>query len=120
MVNSASHTASFTQRAALEALTGPQDSVGVMVAEFSRRRDLIVDGFNNIPGFSCVRPSGAFYAFPNIKDTGLKSTPLAQIWAEMPAISRGDFNEAPPNFTGQFLELVFVQRTHVRRLLDPV
>lgn len=77
MVNSASHTASFTQRAALEALTGPQDSVGVMVAEFSRRRDLIVDGFNSIPGFSCVRPSGAFYAFPNIKETGLKSTPLA-------------------------------------------
>lgn len=77
MVNSASHTASFTQQAALEALTGPQDSVDVMVAEFKRRRDLIVSGFNSIPGFRCANPSGAFYAFPNITGTGISSKVLA-------------------------------------------
>jgi aspartate/methionine/tyrosine aminotransferase len=77
MVNSASHTASFTQQAALEALTGPQDSVDVMVAEFKRRRDLIVSGFNGIPGFRCANPSGAFYAFPNVTGTGISSKVLA-------------------------------------------
>jgi aspartate/methionine/tyrosine aminotransferase len=77
MVNSNSHTASFTQRAAIEALRGPQDAVGKMVAEFARRRDVIVEGFNRIPGFRCARPGGAFYAFPNIMETGLPSTELA-------------------------------------------
>ena len=64
MVNCVSHTASFTQRAGIEALTGPQDSVTVMVGEFKRRRDVIVEGLNRIPGFSCARPGGAFYVFP--------------------------------------------------------
>jgi aspartate/methionine/tyrosine aminotransferase len=77
MVNSNSHTASFTQRAAIEALRGPQDSVAKMVAEFSRRRDVIVEGFNNIPGFRCARPGGAFYAFPNVTGTGIPSAELA-------------------------------------------
>ncbi len=78
MVNSASHTASFTQRAAIAALEGPQDSVREMVAEFKRRRDLIVDGFNQIPGFRCATPGGAFYAFPNIEGTGVDSKTLAE------------------------------------------
>jgi aspartate/methionine/tyrosine aminotransferase len=77
MVNSVSHTASFTQRAAIEALKGPQDSVLEMVAEFKRRRDLIVEGFNKIPGFRCATPGGAFYAFPNIEGTGVSSKELA-------------------------------------------
>jgi len=77
MVNAHSHTASFTQRAALTALTGPQDCVSQMVAEFARRRDVIVEGFNRIPGFRCVRPGGAFYAFPNITATGIPSGELA-------------------------------------------
>jgi len=77
MVNSNSHTASFTQRAAIEALQGPQQSVAAMVAEFARRRDVIVAGFNSIPGFRCARPSGAFYAFPNISETGIPSKDLA-------------------------------------------
>jgi len=78
MVNSASHTASFTQRAAIAALEGPQDSVREMVAEFKRRRDLIVEGFNRIPGFRCATPGGAFYAFPNIEGTGFESKTLAE------------------------------------------
>jgi aspartate aminotransferase len=78
MVNSASHTASFTQRAAIAALEGPQESVTEMVAEFRRRRDLIVDGFNQIPGFRCATPGGAFYAFPNVTATGMDSRTLAE------------------------------------------
>ena len=77
MVNCVSHTASFTQRAGMEALSGPQDAVKEMVAEFKRRREVIVDGFNRIPGFSCATPGGAFYAFPNIKGTGIPSDELA-------------------------------------------
>jgi aspartate/methionine/tyrosine aminotransferase len=77
MVNSNSHTASFTQRAAIEALRGPQDAVAKMVAEFARRRDVIVEGFNRIPGFRCARPGGAFYAFPNVSATGIPSNELA-------------------------------------------
>ena len=64
MVNSNSCTASFTQRAGLAALQGPQDAVDAMVAEFRRRRDVIVKGLNEIPGFRCVVPDGAFYVFP--------------------------------------------------------
>ena len=76
-VNAASHTASFTQRAAIEALRGPQDSVQEMVAEFRRRRDVIVDGLNSVPGFRCAVPGGAFYAFPNSEGTGRDSSDLA-------------------------------------------
>jgi aspartate/methionine/tyrosine aminotransferase len=77
MVNSNSCTASFTQRAGLAALQGPQDAVDQMVAEFRRRRDAIVRGLNQIPGFSCAVPQGAFYVFPNVKQTGLSSRDLA-------------------------------------------
>src|SRR5262245_36777019 len=64
-VNSNSCTASFTQRAGIAALEGPQEGVEKMVAEFRRRRDAVVKGLNEIPGFRCASPSGAFYAFPN-------------------------------------------------------
>ena len=79
MVNSNSCTASFTQRAGIAALTGPQDAVTAMVAEFKRRRDAIVSGLNQIPGFRCVLPSGAFYAFPNVTGTGMASKELADL-----------------------------------------
>ncbi len=78
-VNSNSCTASFTQRAGLAALQGPQDCVTAMVSEFRNRRDAIVRGLNQVPGFRCPLPSGAFYAFPNITGTGLKSKPLADL-----------------------------------------
>jgi len=77
MVNSNSCTASFTQRAALAALRGDQAPVDAMVAEFRRRRDAFVEKLNTIPGFRCSIPAGAFYAFPNIEDTGWKSKALA-------------------------------------------
>lgn len=78
MVNSNSCTASFTQRAGLAGLTGPQDDVDKMVAEFRRRRDAFVHGLNTLPGFHCTLPEGAFYAFPNIQGTGHKSKDLAE------------------------------------------
>jgi aspartate/methionine/tyrosine aminotransferase len=77
MVNSNSCTASFTQRAGIVAIDGPQDDVDKMNAEFLRRRDAFVAGLNSLPGFRCAIPQGAFYAFPNITGTGRKSKELA-------------------------------------------
>jgi aspartate/methionine/tyrosine aminotransferase len=77
MVNSNSCTASFTQRAGIAAVTGPQDDVEAMVAEFRRRRDAFCAGLNTLPGFRCAIPGGAFYAFPNVQGTGISSRELA-------------------------------------------
>lgn len=76
-VNSNSCTASFTQRAGMAALEGPQECVTTMVAEYRRRRDVMVAGLNGIKGFRCAVPGGAFYAFPNITGTGMASKALA-------------------------------------------
>jgi aspartate aminotransferase len=77
IVNSVSCTSSFSQRAALAALTGPQHEAERMVAEFKRRRDFVVDGLNRIPGISCLLPHGAFYVFPNVSSFGLPSKQIA-------------------------------------------
>ena len=77
MVNSNSCTATFTQRAGIAALTGPEDDMARMVAEFRRRRDAFCAGLNTLRGFRCGIPGGAFYAFPNIQGTGWKSKALA-------------------------------------------
>jgi aspartate/methionine/tyrosine aminotransferase len=71
--NATSCTASMTQMAGVEALNGPQESVDRMVEEFRRRRDVIVDGLNALEGVRCLPPQGAFYAFPDIRGTGLTS-----------------------------------------------
>ncbi len=71
-----------TQYAGLAALTGPQDAVREMVAEFDARRKLVVDGLNAIEGISCILPKGAFYAFPNIKATGWQAKKLASALLE--------------------------------------
>jgi len=75
--NSNSCTASFTQRAGVAALTGPQEASAAMVREFKKRRDVIVDGLNAIKGITCRLPKGAFYVFPNIKGTGKSSREFA-------------------------------------------
>ncbi len=77
IVNSTSCTASFTQRAGIAALEGPQDDVDHMVAEFRRRRDAFCGGLNSLRGFRCPIPEGAFYAFPEITGTGRPSKELA-------------------------------------------
>ncbi|HEX4063376.1 MAG TPA: pyridoxal phosphate-dependent aminotransferase [Streptosporangiaceae bacterium] len=76
VINSVSCTSAFSQDAAAAALTGPWEPVERMVAEFRRRRDVIVAGLNDIPGITCVEPQGAFYAFPNITGTGLTSAEM--------------------------------------------
>ena len=77
VTNSVSCTASATQMAVMEAMDGPQEEAYQMVAEFKKRRDIIVDGLNAIPGIRCATPNGAFYVFPNIEDTGMTSRSLA-------------------------------------------
>jgi aspartate/methionine/tyrosine aminotransferase len=75
-INSVSCTSAFSQYAAIAALEGPWDPVDQMVAEFRRRRDIIVAGLNDLPGVSCLEPQGAFYVFPNITETGQTSADL--------------------------------------------
>lgn len=77
MTNSNSCTASFTQRAAIEAIAGDQGEVDKMVKEFKRRRDVIVKGLCDIPKLSCPTPKGAFYVFPNVKKIGWDTKKLA-------------------------------------------
>src|ERR1035437_7815071 len=96
MVNSSSCTASFTQRAGIAAITGPQDCVAAMVAEFHRRRDAICRGLNQIPRFRCAVPGGAFYAFANVTGTGIPSKELADYLLEEAGVSclqGGSFGE---------------------------
>ncbi|HXB72279.1 MAG TPA: pyridoxal phosphate-dependent aminotransferase [Candidatus Acidoferrales bacterium] len=96
MVNSNSCTASFTQRAGIAALTGPRDGVQAMVAEFRRRRDAIVAGLNQVPGFRCAMPGGAFYVFANITGTGMGSKELADLLlyeAGVAGLNGGSFGE---------------------------
>jgi aspartate/methionine/tyrosine aminotransferase len=79
MINSNSCTSAFTQMAGIEALRGPQDEAEKMVAEFKKRREVIVDGLNKIRGMSCKKPHGAFYVFPNIKKTGMTGRELQEL-----------------------------------------
>ena len=79
MVNSNSCTASFTQWAGIAALQGDQQPVHAMVSEFKRRRDLIVDGLNALPGVTCRRPRGAFYVFPNVTALRRPSAEIAEL-----------------------------------------
>ncbi len=76
VINSVSCTSAFSQYAAIAALEGPWTPVEEMVAEFRRRRDVIVAGLRELPGVSCLQPQGAFYAFPNITGTGFTAAQL--------------------------------------------
>jgi aspartate aminotransferase len=105
MVNSNSCTASFTQRAGIAALRGPQDAVDAMVAEFRRRRDAFCQALNRIPGFRCAIPGGAFYAFPNVQQTGVGSKELADFLLEEAGVAClnggafGDYGEGYIRFS---------------------
>lgn len=99
MINSNSCTATFTQYAGMEALTGPQDDVVRMAAAFKERRDTIVEGLNAIPGIRCFKPRGAFYVFPNIEGTGLESKELQEYLLDeagvacLPGTSFGEYGQ---------------------------
>jgi len=96
---------SIAQRAAIAALKGSQDCVSRMVEEFRRRRDIITAGLNEIDGFSCSSPKGAFYAFPNIKESGLSSMEMAQLLlrkakvAIVPGVAFGSQGEGNVRFS---------------------
>ncbi|HTW91622.1 MAG TPA: pyridoxal phosphate-dependent aminotransferase [bacterium] len=76
--NMNSCTSTFTQRACIDALTGPRTEIDQMLGEFKKRRDFIVKGLSEIPGFRCKLPQGAFYAFPNVEGTGIDCEVLAR------------------------------------------
>lgn len=82
LTHSVGSTAHFTQVAGMEALTGDQEQVESVVAEYQRRRDVIVTGLNNLPGISCQNPQGAFYVFPNIRELGKTSQEAADWFLE--------------------------------------
>jgi aspartate/methionine/tyrosine aminotransferase len=99
LMHSVGSTAQFTQYAGIEALTGDQEQVEEVVAEYKKRRDLIVAGLNQLPGISCQNPQGAFYVFPNITGLG-KSSQEAADWilekvgvALLPGSAFGKFGE---------------------------
>ncbi len=98
-INSNSCTATFTQFAGIEALTGPQDFVHEMVTEFRKRRDAIVDGLNAIDGVSCVNPLGAFYVFPNVTQLPLSCQALSDYLLEdagvavLPGTAFGEYGD---------------------------
>ena len=89
----------FIQKAGIEAIKGDQTSVKKMYNEFKQRRDILVDGLNSIRGISCVKPSGAFYVFANIKDTNMSSEEFADYILEdasvaiLPGTDFGKFGE---------------------------
>ena len=105
MTNSNSCTASFSQMAGIEAILGDQSAVDVMCGEFKMRRDLFHERVNKIKGFSCLKPKGAFYMFPNITKTGWKSKPLADALladagvAALSGTSFGDYGEGYLRFS---------------------
>jgi aspartate/methionine/tyrosine aminotransferase len=77
IINSVSCVSSFSQVAAVEALTGPQDGVNAMIREFRARRELVVEGLNRIPGIECAMPAGAFYVLPRVSGTGMDGATFA-------------------------------------------
>ena len=120
MTNSVSCTASFTQVAGLEGLRGQQESVDVMREEFRRRRDRFVERVNQIKGFSCRLPKGAFYTFPNISGTGWPSKKLADALLEDAGVAAlsgtafGEFGEGYLRFS------VANSRENIDKALDRI
>ena len=118
LTHSVGCTATFTQIAGIEALTGPQEQVEAVRSEYRRRRDLIVAGLNAIPGVTCQTPQGAFYVFPNIKSLDLSSDRLAEILlnragvAVLPGTAFGEYGEG-------YLRLCYSNSTEqIQRALD--
>jgi aspartate/methionine/tyrosine aminotransferase len=99
LMHSVGSTAQFTQVAGIEALSGPQDQVDMVVSAYQKRRDLIVAGLNRLPGITCQNPQGAFYVFPNIKGIKKNAQQVADWFldecgvAALPGSAFGKFGE---------------------------
>jgi aspartate aminotransferase len=119
-VNSYSCVNAPAQFAGLAALTGPQDAVSAMVAEFDARRAVVVEGLNQLPGVRAATPKGAFYAFPNIAETGWKAKALASALlddAGVATIGGPDFGV----FGEGFIRLSYANSTiNIRRALERI
>ena len=119
-VNSYSCVNAPTQFAGIAALTGPQDAVGEMVAEFDARRAIVVEGLNKLPGVRAAVPKGAFYAFPNISATGWKAKALASALLEdagVATIGGPDFGV----YGEGFIRLSYANSTiNIRRALERI
>jgi len=120
MVNSNSCTCAFVQMAGVEALKGPQNEPEKMVAEFRKRREIIVSGLNRIEGITCKKPHGAFYVFPNISGTGMDCRELGDFLlkeagvAVLPGTSFGKYGEG-------YLRLSFANSVeNIKKALDRV
>jgi aspartate/methionine/tyrosine aminotransferase len=120
MTNSNSCTCTFIQMAGIEALKGPQNEVEKMVAEFRKRREVIVSGLNKIKGITCKKPRGAFYVFPNIKGTGMDCRQLGDYLlneagvAVLPGTSFGKYGEG-------YLRLSFANSIeNIKKALDRI
>jgi len=118
--NSNSCTCTFTQIAGIEALKGPQNEVEKMVAEFKKRREVIVSGLNDIKGITCKKPRGAFYVFPNITGTGMDCRKLGDYLlneagvAVLPGTSFGKYGEG-------YLRLSFANSVeNLKKALDRI
>lgn len=109
----------FLQRAGIEAITGSQEAVNNMMAEYQQRRDLLVDGLNRIKGITCVKPGGAFYVFPNIKGTGKTSDQVVEILLNagvvtLPGHCFGEYGEG-------YLRMVYANsRENIQTALDRI
>jgi len=120
MTNSNSCTSTFTQLAGVEALNGPQTEPERMVAEFKKRREVVVAGLNNIKGITCKKPHGAFYVFPNITGTGMDCRELGDHLlynagvAVLPGTSFGKYGEG-------YLRLSFANSIeNIKKALDRI
>jgi len=119
-INATSCTCSFTQVAGIEGITGDQSAAIKMVEEFKRRRDVIVDGLNRIPGIKCLKPKGAFYVFPNIEELGMTSAELSDLLlneagvAVLPGTAFGKYGEG-------YLRLSYANSVeNIRKALDRI
>ena len=120
LTHSVGCTAHFTQYAGLEAITGPQEWVDEMVAAYQQRRDALIAGLNAIPGLTCRKPLGAFYAFPNIQAFGRSSNEMANLILEkanvalLPGTSFGQYGEG-------YLRIVFANSLeNIQRAVDRI
>jgi aspartate/methionine/tyrosine aminotransferase len=120
VINSNSCTPPFIQRAGIEALKGPQETVTRMVASFRERREVIVEGLNSIEGLRTVKPQGAFYVFPNIEGVGMGSREFAGYLlkeagvALLPGTAFGDYGEG-------FIRISYANSLdNIRKALDRI
>jgi aspartate aminotransferase len=113
-------SASFTQYAGIEAMTGPQEQVVTVVAEYQRRRDVLITGLNAVPGVRCRLPQGAFYAFPNVTAFGRTSEWLADYLLVEAGVATLPGNAFGPGGEG-YLRLCFANSMeNIERALERI